>query len=87
MIHRSSISYNKLKSRGGCTFPEVIVKILMNFNKPSEHGHKAKTINSSDARIKVNNLLEYFDRSYSSKPHMNQLKEHVYAVCEAVSNI
>ena len=34
--------YNKLKSRNRCTFPEVTVKNLMNFNKPSEHGHKAK---------------------------------------------
>ena len=53
--------HNKLKSVGGCTFPEVIVKNLMNFNKPSEHGYKAKPINSSDAHIKVNNLLEYLD--------------------------
>ena len=77
--------YNKLKSIGGCTFPEVIVINLMNFNKPSEHGHKAKPFNSSDACIKVNNLLEYLDWSYFSKPHMNLLKEHVYAICEAVS--
>ena len=35
--------YNKLKSRNHCTFPEVTVKNLMNFNKQSEHGHKAKT--------------------------------------------
>ena len=57
----------------------------MNFNKPSEHGHKVKPINSLDAHIKVNNLFEYLDRSYFSKSHMNLLKEHVYAVCEAVS--
>ena len=35
--------YNKLKSRNRCTFPDVTVKNLMNFNKQSEHGHKAKT--------------------------------------------
>ena len=57
----------------------------MNFNKPSEHRHKAKPINSTNAHIKMNDLLEYLDRSYFSKPHMNLLKEHVYAVCEAVS--
>ena len=57
----------------------------MNFNKPSKHGHKASSINPSDAHIKLNNLLEYIDRSYFSKPQMNLLKEHVYAVCEAVS--
>ena len=34
--------YNKLKSRNRCTFPEVTVKNLMNFNKPSKHGHEAK---------------------------------------------
>ena len=73
------LHHNKLKSRGGCTFPEVIVKNLINFNKPSAHGHNAKPVNSSDTRIKVNNLLEYLDRSYFSKPHMNLLKEHVYA--------
>ena len=77
--------YNKLESIDGCTFPEVIVKNLMNFNKPSEHGHKAKPFNSSDACIKVNNLLEYLDWSYFSKPHVNLLKEHVYGICEAVS--
>ena len=53
--------YNRLKSVDGCTFPEVIVKNLMSFNKPSEHGYKAKPINSSDVRIKVNNLLEHLD--------------------------
>ena len=57
----------------------------MNLNKPSEPGHKAKPINSLDAHIKVNNLLEYLDQSYFSKQHMNLLKEHVHAVCEAVS--
>ena len=57
----------------------------MNFTKPSEHGHKAMPINSSEAHIKVNNLSEYLDRSYFSKPHMNLLKEHVYALCEAVT--
>ena len=57
----------------------------MNFNKPSEHGHKATPINSWEAHVKVNNLFEYLDRSYFSKPHMNLLKEHVYTVCEAVS--
>ena len=77
--------YNKLKSRSRCTFPEVTVKNFMNFNNPSEHRHNAKPINSSDARIKVNNLLEYLDRLYFSKPHMNLLKEHLYTVCEAVS--
>ena len=57
----------------------------MNFNKPSEHRNKAKPINSSDADIKVNNLFEYLDRSYFSKPHMNLLKEHVHTLCEAIS--
>ena len=57
----------------------------MNFNKPSEHGHEAQPINSTDTHIKVNNLLEYLDRSYFSKPHMNLLKEHVYALYEASS--
>ena len=38
-----------------------------------------------DAHIKVDNLLEYLDRSYFSKQHMNLLKEHVYAVSKAVS--
>ena len=33
--------YNKLKSRNHCTIPEVTVKNLMNFNKPSEQEHKA----------------------------------------------
>ena len=33
----------------------------------------------------MNNLLEYLDRSYFLKPHMGLLKEHKYAVCEAVS--
>ena len=33
----------------------------------------------------MNNLLEYLDRSYFSKQHMNLLKEHVYKVCEAAS--
>ena len=77
--------YNKLKSRIRCTFLEVTVKKLMNFKKSSEHGHKTKPITSTDAHIKVNNLLEYLDRSYFSRPHMNLLKEHVYAVSEAVS--
>ena len=35
--------------------------------------------------LKVNNLLQYLDRSYFLKPHMNLLKEHVYALCEASS--
>ena len=39
----------------------------MNFNKASEHGRKAKPINCTDAHIKVDNLLEYLDRSYFSK--------------------
>ena len=57
----------------------------MSFNKPDEHGHKAKPINSTYAHIKVNNLFEYLDRSYFSKLNINLLKEHVYAVCDAVS--
>ena len=57
----------------------------MNFNKASEHGRKAKPINCTDAHIKVDNLLEYLDRSYFSKQHMNLLKEHVYTVSAAVS--
>ena len=77
--------HNKLKLRNRCTFPEVTVKNLMNFNKPSEQEHKAKPINSTDAHIKVNNLSQYLDRSYFSKPHLNLLKKHVYTVCEAVS--
>ena len=56
----------------------------MNFNKPNEYRHKAKPINSADAHVKVNNLFEYLDW-YFSKPHMNLLNEHVYAVCESVS--
>ena len=58
----------------------------MNSNKPSEHGHNGELINSTDAHIKVNNLLEYLHQSYLSKSHMNILKEHVYAVWKAVSN-
>ena len=77
--------YNKLKSRNRCTFPEITVKNLINFNKPSEHGHKAKPINSTYANIKANDLLKYLDQLYFSKPHMNLLKEHVYALREAVS--
>ena len=57
----------------------------MNFNNPNEHGHKGQTNNSTGAHIRVNNLLEYLDRSYFSKPHINLLKEHVYRVCEAAS--
>ena len=57
----------------------------MDFNKPSEHGHKAKPINSSDAHVKVNNFLKYLDRSYFLKPHMNLPKEHINTVCKAVS--
>ena len=38
-----------------------------------------------DAYVKVDNLLEYLDRSHFSKQHMNLLTEHVYAVSEAVS--
>ena len=49
--------YNKLKSRNRCNFPEIAVKNLY-LNKPSEHGHKAKQINSTDAHIKMNNFLE-----------------------------
>ena len=77
--------YNNLKSRNCCTFREVTIKNLMNFNKPSEHRHKVKPINSTDAYIKVNNSLEHLDQSYFSKPHMSLLKEHAYTVCEAVS--
>ena len=51
--------YNNIKLRSHCTFPKVTVKNLTNFNKPSEYGHKAKPINSSDAHIKLNNLIEY----------------------------
>ena len=64
MVHRPSLC--KLKSRSGDTFPEFIQKNSMNFNKPSELEHKAKLINSSDTHIKVNNLLEYLDRSFES---------------------
>ena len=38
--------YNKIKSRSCSIFPEVTGKYLINFNKPNEHTHKAKTINS-----------------------------------------
>ena len=77
--------YNKLKSRNRCTFPEVTVKNLMNFNKPSEHGHKAKPINSTDTHMKVDSLLEYLDRSYFLKQHKNLRTEHLYPVSAAVS--
>ena len=66
-------------------FPVVTVKNLINFNKSSEHGHKAKPINSTHIHIKVNNLLEYLDQSYFPKPHMNLFKEHLYAVSKAIS--
>lgn len=66
--------YNKLKLWGSCTFSEVIVKRLINFNKPSEPGHKAKPIKSSDASVKVNNLIEYLDLSYFSKLQVNLYK-------------
>ena len=59
--------YNELKSRNCCALHEVTLKNVMNFNKPSKHRHKAKTINSTDAHIKVNNLLEYLDQSYFFK--------------------
>ena len=77
--------YNKLKWIRGCTFCKVILKKLINLNKPSERERKTKTVNCSDARIKVNNLFEYLDRSYFSKPHVDLLKERLYAVCEAFS--
>ena len=77
--------YNNLKSRSYCTFPEITLKNLMNFNKPSEYEHKAKPINFSEAHTKVNNPFEYLDQSYFSKPHMNLLKEHIYTAYEAVS--
>ena len=77
--------YNKLKSRNRCTFPETTVKkITRTRTQTQEHGHKAKPIKSTYADVKANDWLKYLDRSYFSKPHMNLLKEHVYALCEAV---
>ena len=38
-----------------------------------------------DAHIEVDNLLEYLDRSYFSKQHMNLLKGYVHAVSKGVS--
>ena len=46
---------------------------------------RPKPIHSTDAHIKVNDLLEHLDRSYFSKPHMNLLKEHVCTLCKVVS--
>ena len=46
---------------------------------------RPKPIHSTDAHIKVNDLLEHLDRSYFSKQHMNLLKEHVCALCKVVS--
>ena len=37
--------YNKLKSRS-FKFPENLKTNLMNFNKPNEHGHKTKPMDS-----------------------------------------
>ena len=55
------LHYNNLKLRNHCTFPEVSINNLMNFNKPNAHGHKAKPINSQVSRTteaQNNRLIE-----------------------------
>ena len=51
--------YSKLKARYFC-FPEHIEKKLLNFNQPTSHGHKAKSLSeqaSTKFKITLNALI------------------------------
>ena len=75
--------YHKLQARGK-NFPNIVVKRLLNFNKPSQHGHKVKPLSSGMLKIAVDILSVYVDRKYMEHSHMTRLKEIITQVCDSI---